>query len=65
MSKKFNTCFEEKNYVCKMESNDDQTINLTFESEDMLKFNGNISLKEIYERLPVFEDYTMKEFFQC
>ena len=29
----------------------------------MQKFKGNTSLKDIYEKLPVFEDYTMKEFF--
>jgi ABC-type transporter MlaC component len=63
MEKTFKINFEEKNYDCKMESNDDQNINITLANECLQKFNGNISLKDIYEKLPVFEDYTMKEFF--
>ena len=63
MEKTFKINFEEKNYDCKMESNDDQNINITLANECLQKFNGNISLKNIYEKLLVFEDYTMKEFF--
>ena len=63
MEKKVNINFEENNYECKIESKDDQTINLTFANEGLTKFNGNITLKDIYGRLPAFEDYTMKEFF--
>ena len=63
MEKKVNINFEDKNYECKISSNDDQTINLTFANEGLTKFNGNITLKDIYGRLPAFEDYSMKEFF--
>ena len=63
MEKKVNINFEENNYECKISSNDDQTINITFANEGLTKFNGNITLKDIYERLPAFEDYSMKEFF--
>ena len=63
MEKKVNINFEDKNYECKIESKDDQTINLTFANEGLAKFNGSITLKDIYERLPAFEDYIMKEFF--
>ena len=63
MEKKVNINFEENNYECKIESKDDQTINLTFANEGLTKFNGNITLKDIYGRLPAFEDYSMKEFF--
>ena len=63
MEKTFKINFEEKNYDCKMESNDDQNINITLANECLQKFNGNISLKDIYEKLPVFKDYNIKEFF--
>ena len=64
MEKKFNTNLEEKNYECKIESKDDQNISVSFKNEGLVKFNGNITLKDIYEKLPVFEDYTMKELFE-
>ena len=64
MEKKFNINFEEKNYECKIEAKDDQNISISFKNEGLVKFNGNITLKDIYEKLPVFEDYTMKELFE-
>ena len=64
MEKKFSLNFEEKNYECKIESKDDQNISVSFKNEGLVKFNGNITLKDIYEKLPVFEDYTMKELFE-
>ena len=64
MEKKFNTNLEGKNYECKIESKDDQNISVSFKNEGLVKFNGNITLKDIYEKLPVFEDYTMKELFE-
>ena len=64
MEKKFTTNFEEKNYECKIEAKDDQNISISFKNEGLVKFNGNITLKDIYEKLPVFEDYTMKELFE-
>ena len=64
MEKKFTTNFEGKNYECKIEAKDDQNINISFKNEGLVKFNGNITLKDIYEKLPVFEDYTMKELFE-
>ena len=64
MEKKFSLNFEEKNYECKIEANDDQNISISFKNEGLVKFNGNITLKDIYEKLPVFEDYTMKELFE-
>ena len=64
MEKKFNLNFEEKNYECKIEAKDDQNISVSFKNEGLVKFNGNITLKDIYEKLPVFEDYTMKELFE-
>ena len=64
MEKKFNTNLEGKNYECKIEEKDDQNISISFKNEGLVKFNGNITLKDIYEKLPVFEDYTMKELFE-
>ncbi len=64
MEKKFNTNLEGKNYECKIEAKDDQNISISFKNEGLVKFNGNITLKDIYEKLPVFEDYTMKELFE-
>ena len=64
MEKKFSLNFEEKNYECKIEAKDDQNISVSFKNEGLVKFNGNITLKDIYEKLPVFEDYTMKELFE-
>ena len=63
MEKKVNINFEEKNYECKIGSTDDQTMNITISNEGLTKFNGNISLKNIYEKIPALEDYTMKEIF--
>ena len=64
MEKKFSLNFEGKNYECKIEAKDDQNISISFKNEGLVKFNGNITLKDIYEKLPVFEDYTMKELFE-
>ena len=64
MEEKFSLNFEEKNYECKIEAKDDQNISVSFKNEGLVKFNGNITLKDIYEKLPVFEDYTMKELFE-
>ena len=50
MEKKFNINFEGKNYDCKIESNDEQNICLIFENEGTPKYNGNISLKDIYKK---------------
>ena len=55
---------ENRGDVCKIESKDDQNISVSFKNEGLVKFNGNITLKDIYEKLPVFEDYTMKELFE-
>ena len=52
MEKKVNINFEEKNYECKIGSTDDQTMNITISNEGLAKFNGNISLKDIYEKIP-------------
>ena len=54
MEKTFKINFEEKNYDCKMESNNDQNINITLANECLQKFKGNTSLKDIYEKLPFF-----------
>ena len=63
MEKKVNINFEEKNYECKIGSTDDQTMNITISNEGLAKFNGSIKLKDIYEKIPALEDYTMKEIF--
>ena len=63
MKKKCIIIFKGKNYDCKIESNDEQNINIILENERMLKYNGNISLKDIYKAFPLFNDYTMKDIF--
>ena len=63
MKKKSSIIFEGKNYDCKIESNDEQNINIIVEDENMPKYNGNISLKDIYKAFPLFNDYTMKDIF--
>ena len=52
--------FENEEYECKIESNDKENINITLENNGFLKFNGGISLKEIYLYLKIIQ---WKNFF--
>ena len=63
MEKKININFGEKKYEGKIESNDEQNINIIFENGGMPAFKGSITLKDIYQKLPALEDYTMKNSF--
>ena len=63
MKKKCIIIFKGKNYDCKIESNDEQNINIILENEWMLKYNGNISLKDIYKKCHFLIDYSMKDIF--
>ena len=63
MQKNFRIIFEGKNYDCKIESDDEQKINIIVENENMPKYIGNKSLKDIYKAFPLFNDYKMKDIF--
>jgi len=63
MKKQILINFENEEYECKIESNDKENINITLENNGFLKFNGSTSLKEIYQKIPLFDDYSMEEFF--
>ena len=64
MQKKFSIIFEGKNYDCKIESNDEQKINIIVENENMPKYIGNKSLKDIYKTCHFLKDFTMKDIFE-
>ena len=55
--------FESKTYSCKLESKDSQELKVEISEEIILKFKGNTNLKNIYEQIRAFDDYTMEEVF--
>ena len=55
--------FESKTYSCKLESKDSQELKIEISEEMFLKFKGNTNLKNIYEQIRAFDDYTMEEVF--
>lgn len=63
MQKDISLKFEDKIYSCKIESTDGQTLSAELSEEMLLKFKGCINLKDIYNQIRAFDDYTMEEIF--
>ena len=63
MKKEIEFDFDGINYVCLLEEENKDNINIDIKEGDLPKFNGKISLKEVYEQISAFDEYTMGEFF--
>ena len=48
-----------------IKSENKDTINITISEKDTPKFNGILTLKEIYEQIPAFDEYTIEEIFSA
>ena len=65
MKKAFELDFDGVNYKCSLEEENKENINIEIKNGDFSKFNGKISLKDIYNQIPAFDEYTMEEFFSA
>ena len=63
MKKKLIINFEDKNYDVLIKSKDENTIEISLSSEEMLKFSADVPLKDIYQKFRAFDGYNMKEIF--
>ena len=63
MKKEIEFAFDGINYLCLLEEENKDNINIDIKEGDLPKFNGKISLKEVYEQISAFDEYTMGEFF--
>ena len=52
----------QKLYI-KIESANDQLINIEINEDGLNKFKGSINLKDIYSQISVFDEYKMEEYF--
>ena len=65
MKKEIKFSFEEHNYECILESIDKETIKILIKENSIPKFNKTLNLKEIYEQIRAFKEYSMEEFFSA
>ena len=65
MKKEIKFSFEEHNYQCKLEAKDKEIIKIVIREDDIPKFNHQFSLKEVYEQIRAFKEYSMEEFFSA
>ena len=65
MKKEIPLKFEEKDYLCKLESTDSNLINVILSRDSLPEYKGNIDLKNIYEQIRAFNGYTMEEIFSA
>ena len=65
MEKKIEFENEGKNHICLLKSENNDTINIKISEKDTPKFNGKLTLKEIYEQIPAFDEYTIEEIFSA
>ena len=63
MKKVIELIFDGINYECSLEEENKENINIEIKEGDFSKFKGKISLKEVYNQIPAFDEYTMEEFF--
>ena len=50
-------------FYIKIESANDQLINIEINEDGLNKFKGSINLKDIYSQISVFDEYKMEEYF--
>ena len=65
MKKEIKFSFEEHNYQCLLEAKDKEIIKIEIIEAEIPKFNQQLSLKEIYEQIRAFKEYSMEEFFSA
>ena len=65
MKKEIPIKFEDKNYLCKLESTDSNLINIELSQDLILKYNGTISIKDICDQIRAFSGYSMEEIFSA
>ena len=63
MKKEIEFSFEGVNYICSLEEENKDNINIDISEGEEPKFSGKISLKEVYKQISAFDEYTMAEFF--
>ena len=65
MKKEIKFSFEEHNYECILEATDKETIKILIKEDSLQKFKKTLNLKEIYEQIRAFKEYSMEEFFSA
>ena len=65
MKKEIKFSFEAHNYQCLLEPKDKDIIKIVIREDDIPKFNQQLSLKEVYEQIRAFKEYSMEEFFSA
>ena len=65
MKKEINFSFEDHNCQCILEAKDKEIIKIEIIEAEIPKFNQQLSLKEIYEQIRAFKEYSMEEFFSA
>ena len=65
MKKEIPIKFEDKNYLCKLESTDSNLINIELSQDLILKYNGTIFIKDICGQIRAFSGYSMEEIFSA
>jgi hypothetical protein len=65
MKKEIKFSFEEHNYVCILEPANKENIKIVIKEDDLPKFNRDLNLKEIYEQIRAFNEYSIEEFFSA
>lgn len=63
MFKKIDINFEDKSYSCEIKADNNESIFCKIYQDDLLNFEGKITLKEIYSKISAFDDYTIEEVF--
>ena len=63
MFKKIDIYFEDKSYSCEIKADNNESIFCKIYQDDLLNFEGKITLKEIYSKISAFDDYTIEEVF--
>ena len=65
MKKEIKFSFEEHNYEFILEATDKETIKILIKEDSLQKFKKTLNLKEIYEQIRAFKEYSMEEFFSA
>ena len=65
MKKEIKFSFEESNYECILEVIDKENIKILIKEDTLPKFSKELNLKEIYEQIRAFNEYSMEEFFSA
>ena len=63
MEKEISLKFENEIYLCKLESTDSNLLNIELSKNLFPKYKGSVELKNIYEQIRAFDEYTMEEVF--